>query len=96
MGIASFYACLHPRTKYLLYGVVPLPAWFLMSCLIGWDGYNVVNDVVRPLFCFPSAEYTDSPTYLQKNGVRFYRIGRRTYHSLLPAGHDLTFGLFMV
>ncbi|KAH7085468.1 hypothetical protein BKA63DRAFT_431680 [Paraphoma chrysanthemicola] len=43
MGITSVAACLAPRTKFLIYGIVPVPLWALVLGYGFYDGYYV-ND----------------------------------------------------
>ncbi|EIM88239.1 rhomboid-domain-containing protein [Stereum hirsutum FP-91666 SS1] len=39
-SIISFFTCLSPRTTFLLFGIVPCPAWGVVAGTIAYDGYN--------------------------------------------------------
>ncbi|GAA5820242.1 hypothetical protein JCM11251_005541 [Rhodosporidiobolus azoricus] len=39
-GAASFFACAFPREKFLLFFVVPVPAWLCVGGLFAWDLYS--------------------------------------------------------
>lgn len=39
-GAISFFACAFPRTTFLLFFVVPVPAWLCVSGIFAWDVYN--------------------------------------------------------
>ena len=47
MAVMSFFACVSPQTKFLLFFVVPVPAWALVSGFFLWDGYTTLTDAVR-------------------------------------------------
>ncbi|PAV20701.1 rhomboid-domain-containing [Pyrrhoderma noxium] len=44
MAVMSFFACVSPQTKFLLFFVVPVPAWALVSGFFLWDGYTTLTD----------------------------------------------------
>ena len=46
MAVMSFFACVSPQTKFLLFFVVPVPAWALVSGFFLWDGYTTLTDAV--------------------------------------------------
>ncbi|TNY19717.1 hypothetical protein DMC30DRAFT_399699 [Rhodotorula diobovata] len=39
-GAISFFACAFPKTTFLLFFVVPVPAWLCVSGIFAWDCYN--------------------------------------------------------
>jgi len=41
----AFSTCLEPTATFLLFGIVPMPAWFLVGGLLAYDGYNTWFDV---------------------------------------------------
>lgn len=41
MGISSVAACLAPHSKVLIYGIVPMPLWALVTGYAFYDGYYV-------------------------------------------------------
>jgi membrane associated rhomboid family serine protease len=43
MGIGAVATILYPRTKVLIYGILPMPLWLMMSCYALYDGYYL-ND----------------------------------------------------
>ncbi|TFK27084.1 hypothetical protein FA15DRAFT_567481, partial [Coprinopsis marcescibilis] len=42
-SIVTFLACAAPTMIFRLYGIVPVPAWLLVSGLFGYDAYQTVN-----------------------------------------------------
>lgn len=44
MGVGATAACMHPRTQFLLYGIVPLPLWALIGGYMLYDGYYLDSD----------------------------------------------------
>ncbi|KAI0751388.1 hypothetical protein C8Q80DRAFT_1309134 [Daedaleopsis nitida] len=42
-SIISFYACGSPQTMFLLFGIIPLPAWAFVTGIFLYDGYSAVN-----------------------------------------------------
>ncbi|KAF2018449.1 rhomboid-domain-containing protein, partial [Aaosphaeria arxii CBS 175.79] len=47
MGIGTVAACMFPKTKFLIYGIVPMPLWALMGGYFLYDGYYVSSDQSR-------------------------------------------------
>ncbi|KAH7095117.1 hypothetical protein FB567DRAFT_511784, partial [Paraphoma chrysanthemicola] len=47
MGITSVAACLAPKAKFLIYGIVPMPLWALVLGYGFYDGYYVNNEKSR-------------------------------------------------
>lgn len=45
-SIVTFYACAAPRTTFLLFAIVPVPAWLCVSGLFLWDTYSSIYTVV--------------------------------------------------
>lgn len=43
-AVVSFFACVAPTTKFLLFGILPLPAWAVVSGIFLWDGYGTVTN----------------------------------------------------
>ncbi|KAF1956617.1 rhomboid-domain-containing protein [Byssothecium circinans] len=43
MGVGAVAAILYPRTQILLYGIVPMPLWALISGYAVFDGYYLNN-----------------------------------------------------
>jgi membrane associated rhomboid family serine protease len=43
MGISSVAACLAPHSRVLIYGIVPMPLWALVTGYAFYDGYFVNN-----------------------------------------------------
>lgn len=39
---AAFYGAVFPRTTFLLFFVVPVPAWVLIPGLFAWDAYSAI------------------------------------------------------
>lgn len=39
-GAISFFAAAYPRQTFLLFFVVPVPAWLCVSGVFAWDLYN--------------------------------------------------------
>jgi hypothetical protein len=46
-AIVSFFACLQPTTTFLIFGVIPCPAWAWVSGIFLFDGYSALADKVR-------------------------------------------------
>ncbi|KAJ2370629.1 hypothetical protein IW150_004893 [Coemansia sp. RSA 2607] len=44
MGIATLFACLFPQTKFLIFLVVPVPAWLATAGFITWDLWGVAKN----------------------------------------------------
>ncbi|KAJ8086256.1 hypothetical protein PM082_005079 [Marasmius tenuissimus] len=43
-GIMAVLACAAPTSKFLIWGIVPVPAWLVVSGLFGYDMYKTVNN----------------------------------------------------
>ncbi|CAL1702286.1 unnamed protein product [Somion occarium] len=43
-SVISFFACVAPTTQFLLFGVVPVPAWAFVAGVFAYDGYSTVQD----------------------------------------------------
>ncbi|KAH8113411.1 rhomboid-domain-containing protein [Phellopilus nigrolimitatus] len=43
-AVTSFFACVSPQTKFLIFFVVPVPAWAAVSGLFIWDGLSAISD----------------------------------------------------
>ncbi|KAI5117506.1 hypothetical protein M0805_009675 [Coniferiporia weirii] len=43
-AVTSFFACVSPQTKFLLFFVVPVPAWAVITGLFIWDGLSALSD----------------------------------------------------
>ncbi|KAF9263677.1 rhomboid-domain-containing protein [Marasmius fiardii PR-910] len=42
-GIMAFLACTAPTMRFLIWGIVPVPAWILVSGLFAYDLYGTIN-----------------------------------------------------
>ncbi|KDQ17589.1 hypothetical protein BOTBODRAFT_105664 [Botryobasidium botryosum FD-172 SS1] len=42
-SVVSFFACAFPRTTFLLFFIVPVPAWACVSGLFAWDLMNALS-----------------------------------------------------
>ena len=42
-GVLSFFACLAPRATFLIFGIIPCPAWLCISGVFVWDGYSALT-----------------------------------------------------
>lgn len=42
-GILSAFACMNPNAVFLLFFVVPVPAWACVAGLLAWDTYSALN-----------------------------------------------------
>ncbi|OSC99199.1 rhomboid-domain-containing protein [Trametes coccinea BRFM310] len=42
-SVVSFFACVAPTTTFLLFGIVPVPAWAFVTGIFLYDGYSAVN-----------------------------------------------------
>ncbi|CDO74035.1 hypothetical protein BN946_scf185043.g85 [Trametes cinnabarina] len=42
-AVISFFACLAPTTTFLLFGIVPMPAWAFVTGIFLYDGYSALN-----------------------------------------------------
>ena len=39
-SVISFYACVMPTAQFLFFGIMPMPAWVLISGIFLYDGYS--------------------------------------------------------
>ena len=51
-ALASFFAFAAPRAQFLLFFVVPMPAWACIGAIACFDVYNAFTRRVRRLFSF--------------------------------------------
>lgn len=67
-GILSTFACLNPNATFLLFFVVPVPAWMCVAGLLAWDTYSALNP--------RQGDHTDSPGHVGGllAGVAFSRF----------------------
>lgn len=42
-SIITFFACSYPRTNFLLFAVIPIPAWAFVPGIIAWDVYDMIR-----------------------------------------------------
>ena len=45
-SVISFFACLAPTATFLLFGIIPVPAWAMVTGIFLYDGYGAVNHQV--------------------------------------------------
>ncbi|KAF8803826.1 rhomboid-domain-containing protein [Phlegmacium glaucopus] len=43
-SIVSLFACVAPTTKFQLYGIVPVPAWLVVTGLFSYDLYSTLSN----------------------------------------------------
>ncbi|EAU84584.2 hypothetical protein CC1G_00103 [Coprinopsis cinerea okayama7 len=43
-SVTSFLACAAPTLSFYIYGIIPVPAWLLVSGIFAWDAYKTVQD----------------------------------------------------
>ncbi|KAI9597608.1 hypothetical protein BDF19DRAFT_420517 [Syncephalis fuscata] len=43
-GVATVYTLLFPSTRFLLFFVIPMPGWLMMTALVGWDGFSLLSN----------------------------------------------------
>ncbi|KAL5488133.1 hypothetical protein ACEPAI_6241 [Sanghuangporus weigelae] len=43
-AVMSFFACVSPNTTFLIFGLVPMPAWACVSAFFLWDGFSTLTD----------------------------------------------------
>jgi len=46
-SIVSLFACVAPTTRFQLYGIVPVPAWLVVTGLFSYDLYSTLSNKVR-------------------------------------------------
>jgi rhomboid-like protein len=51
-GTMAFFACMQPRATFLLFFVLPVPAWILVPSIFAWDAYHIFNRGVRTVGMF--------------------------------------------
>ncbi|KAI9001225.1 hypothetical protein BD414DRAFT_574685 [Trametes punicea] len=42
-SVVSFFACVAPTATFALFGIIPVPAWALVTGIFLWDGYSAMN-----------------------------------------------------
>ena len=86
MAVMSFFACVSPQTKFLLFFVVPVPAWALVSGFFLWDGYTTLTDAVR---LHPTLPLSLIKVYLTNQYLRYsYLLSGATQNTKINgAGH---------
>ena len=45
-SVVSFFACVAPTASFYMFGVLPLPAWAVVTGIFLWDGYSAMNEHV--------------------------------------------------
>ncbi|KAF8520120.1 hypothetical protein JB92DRAFT_2668760, partial [Gautieria morchelliformis] len=43
-SVISFMACVAPRAKFLVFGIIPVPAWGCVAGLFAYDFFNAVTE----------------------------------------------------
>ncbi|KAG6812659.1 hypothetical protein H0H92_001609 [Tricholoma furcatifolium] len=43
-SVISFLACVAPRMTFMLYGIIPVPAWLAVAGVFAYDSYSAVYD----------------------------------------------------
>ena len=46
-SVVSLFACVAPTTTFGLYGIIPVPAWLLVTGLFSYDLYSTLSNTVR-------------------------------------------------
>lgn len=46
-SIVSLFACVAPTATFQLYGIIPVPAWLLVTGLFSYDLYSTLSNKVR-------------------------------------------------
>ena len=49
-AVISFMACIAPKAKFLVFGIVPVPAWGCVTGLFAYDLFNAIMEKVGVLF----------------------------------------------
>jgi hypothetical protein len=52
-AVVSFLACVAPKLTFQLYGIIPVPAWLVVTGIFTYDTYSAVFDKVCLLFFCP-------------------------------------------
>jgi membrane associated rhomboid family serine protease len=60
-GLASFFAFAAPKARFLLFFVVPMPAWACIGAITCFDVYNAVTRQVRRSFSFSPRHLPEMP-----------------------------------
>jgi len=47
MATIALYACAFPRNTFLIFFVIPCPAWVFLPGILLYDGWRSVSDRVR-------------------------------------------------
>ena len=45
-SVTTLLACIAPTMKFHLYGIIPIPAWLVVSGLFGYDLYATLSNQV--------------------------------------------------
>lgn len=48
-SVISFMACVAPKAKFLVFGIIPVPAWGCVTGLFAYDFFNAVTEQVSQL-----------------------------------------------
>lgn len=56
-SVVSYFACVAPTTSFYIFGVLPLPAWLVVTGIFLYDGYSAVNQHVSAREPFLSDRY---------------------------------------
>jgi len=46
-SVVSFLACVAPTMTFQLYGIIPVPAWLLVTGVFAYDTYSAIYDKQR-------------------------------------------------
>ena len=46
-SVVSLLACVAPTTTFQLYGIIPVPAWLVVTGLFSYDLYSTLSNKVR-------------------------------------------------
>jgi membrane associated rhomboid family serine protease len=85
-ALASFFAFAAPKARFLLFFVVPMPAWACIGGIACFDAYNAVTRRVRhpqTFFLAPSQKQILPPSHNTIAKTLFYM----QFSSLDSAGH---------
>ncbi|KAA1466155.1 rhomboid-domain-containing protein [Dentipellis sp. KUC8613] len=44
-AVISYFACMAPRATFLLFGIVPMPAWAFVGGVFLFDSYSAMSDI---------------------------------------------------
>lgn len=45
-SVISFFACMAPNATFALFGIIPMPAWAMVTGIFLYDGYSAINHQV--------------------------------------------------